>query len=280
MESTKLWQYLRGQRWRYQRLLRQLRAAVRWFGWREALPLWGAAFGLTGGEAVVHSRRVLAPLHVRPADLPLYGQVIERAAYALPWSQAPRVIIDAGAHIGFTAIYLAHHYPQAQIYSIEPAASNFRLLRANAAFYPQIMPIHAALWRDATELYVVTPSRQMHPVVFRTQAPTDAVPSQVIGRVTATTIPQLLADYDIDFVDLLKVDIEGAEKEVFAETEAWIERVGVIIMEPHDRFRPGCTEIFQNATRSFDLHWQHGEHLIVARREFVTHAGDQPAAVR
>jgi FkbM family methyltransferase len=280
MASAKLWQYLRRQRWRYQRLLRQLRAAVRWFGWREALPLWGAAFGLTGVEAVVHSRHVPAPLHVRPADLPLYGQIIERAAYALPWSRAPRVVIDAGAHIGFTAIYLAHHYPQAQIYSLEPAASNFRLLRTNAAFYPQITPIHAALWNEATELDVVTSNRQMHPGTFRTLAPTAATPFQITGQVTATTVPHLLADYNIDFIDLLKVDIEGAEKEVLAEAEAWIERVGVIIMEPHDRFHPGCTEAFLNATRAFDLHWQQGEHLIAARREFVTYTSNSKCSPR
>lgn len=269
-------QRLCNQHWRYQRLLRQQRAALRWFGWRAALPLWGAVFGLTGVETVVHSRQVPAPLHVRLADLPQYGHVIERAAYALPWSHAPQVIIDAGAHIGFTAIYLAHQHPQAHIYSLEPATSNFRLLCANTAFYPQITPIHAALWNDVTTLAVVTPNRQMHPGTFRTQAPTNAAPFQVIGQVTATTIPQLLADYEIDFVDLLKVDIEGAEKEVFAEAEAWIDRVGVIIMEPHDRFRPGCTATFLNATRGFDLHWSQGEHLVAARRAFVTHAGDPP----
>lgn len=274
MKSAKLRQYLRSQRQKYGRLLRKWRAAARWFGWRESLRLWAA------DESIVHSSHVPAPLHLRSVDLFQYDHVIERSAYALPWSRAPQVIIDAGAHIGFTAAYLAHHYPQARIYSVEPAPSNFRLLCANTAPYPQITPIHAALWHEATELAVVTPNRQMRPGAFRTLAPSDSTPFHVIGRTLTTTMPQLLADYEIDFVDLLKVDIEGAEKEVFTEAAAWIERIGVIVVETHDRFRPGCTEAFLHATRDFDLHWAQGELLVAARRAFITRADPPLETVR
>ena len=53
--------------------------------------------------------------------------------------------------------------------------------------------------------------------------------------VAAITRDRLMRDQGIDHIDILKVDIEGAEKEVFADTSAWIDRVGSIIVELHER---------------------------------------------
>ena len=81
-----------------------------------------------------------------------------------------------------------------------------------------------------------------------------------------------MAGVNLDFVDLLKVDIEGAEREVFASPAAWIERVGVIIIELHDRFVRGCALNFYTATRGFACEWHAGEHVIVARRGLMENA--------
>ena len=52
------------------------------------------------------------------------------------------------------------------------------------------------------------------------------------------------------------------------------------MIELHDRFRPGCTEVFPKVPCGFDLYWHQGGHLIAARRKFVTHAIDHPEAGR
>ena len=41
----------------------------------------------------------------------------------------------------------------------------------------------------------------------------------------AITVDRLMSDHGIEHIDILKVDIEGAEKEVFADTSAWIDRL-------------------------------------------------------
>lgn len=55
------------------------------------------------------------------------------------------VIIDCGANIGITSLFLAARYPNARIYSIEPNEENFELLRRNTANEPRIVPIHGAI---------------------------------------------------------------------------------------------------------------------------------------
>ena len=49
---------------------------------------------------------------------------------------------------------------------------------------------------------------------------------------------------------VLKIDIEGAEKEVFLNSSSWIDKVDTIIVEPHDRFCPGCTEVLENVAKA------------------------------
>lgn len=118
---------------------------------------------------------------------------------------------------------------------MEAEASNFAILAKNVGRYANISPIHAALWNRDGEIGVSEPdpaSGAFGKWGFVAREDGGA-------RVRAVTMRTLLAEMNIDRVDLLKVDIEGAEKEVF-ETCDWMERVGVLIIEIHDRFRPGC----------------------------------------
>jgi hypothetical protein len=80
---------------------------------------------------------------------------------------------------------------------------------------------------------------------------------------------------------VLKVDIEGAEREVFADPSAWIDRVGVIIVELHDRFRTGCSRAFYRATGGFDVEWSPRDRSVaVARNGLLLNAPPGSAAVR
>ena len=53
-------------------------------------------------------------------------------------------------------------------------------------------------------------------------------------------------------IDLLKLDIEGAEREIFGTGDLdWMNRTRAIIIELHDRFRPGCEAAFLSAAKRF-----------------------------
>jgi hypothetical protein len=74
-----------------------------------------------------------------------------------------------------------------------------------------------------------------------------------------------MSDYEVDRVNLLKLDIEGSEKEVFSNARPWIDRVDAISIELHDRFKPGCTRAFFGAVTDFPIELRRGEKILVIR---------------
>ena len=63
----------------------------------------------------------------------------------------------------------------------------------------------------------------------------------------SVTVPDVLAMSGKSSIDLLKMDIEGAEIEVLNSARSWIHSVNALAVELHDRYRPGCTAALENA---------------------------------
>jgi FkbM family methyltransferase len=157
-------------------------------------------------------------------------------------SFSPQTIVDVGAHIGIASILFARRYPLSRIIAVEPEPSNFALLLKNIAPYKNIQPICAALWKEAGE--VSLGSSTVHPKgAFQ-------ITKNGRTRVRAVSIDALMREADIQSIDLLKIDIEGSEKEVFDSCN-WISRVRIIAIELHDRIEPGCRHTVEAATRDF-----------------------------
>ena len=70
-----------------------------------------------------------------------------------------RTIVDCGANIGMTALYLAGRHRNAQIISIEPDPVNFALLQHNTRSEPRIVPVQAALVGGASRPVVLSQDR-------------------------------------------------------------------------------------------------------------------------
>lgn len=168
----------------------------------------------------------------------------------------PTTIVDAGAHIGMASILFTLKYPAARIIAIEPESSNFAALTRNTASYKNITPIQAALWREDGQV-TLGPSNAHPKGAFRI----DGNGQQSARAITMETV---MRETGIASIDLLKVDIEGAEIEVFACCP-WFKKVQVTAIELHDRVRPGCSDALTNAAG--DFHWdQRGEITFLARR--------------
>jgi len=186
-------------------------------------------------------------IHLRPktSDLCAYRDVlIYKTKHYDPRipNFSPKVIVDAGAHIGMASIGFARAYPQAKIIALEPEPENFNALVRNVAPYPLIVSMQAALWKE--DGIISLGSSTIHPKgAFQIM---DGGPI----RVRSVTMGSLMRENGIVFVDLLKLDIEGAEKEVFESCD-WTQRVGVIAVELHDRVKPGCRAAVQEAARGF-----------------------------
>ncbi|BBO82782.1 hypothetical protein DSCO28_33480 [Desulfosarcina ovata subsp. sediminis] len=201
-------------------------------------------------------------LRVPTSDVPTFHQVFVAKDYDFKVITRPKIIIDAGANIGLAAIVFASRFPDAKIIAIEPEAENFSMLCDNVRPYPNIVPVQAALWNQNTQIDIIDPG--LGNWGFRVNGGNaDAVTTR--HRVQAVTVDTILETYNLDFVDILKVDIEGAEREVFHDATAWIERVGSMIVELHENIIPGCEESFYRATKHFGRKMAFGDNVYLSR---------------
>ena len=230
-------------------------------------------------EVDVRCERLSHPVHLRlrTTDVSLFEEIIMNDEYALRPAVPPRVIVDAGANIGLTSVFFANRFPEARIFAIEPEPANFELLKRNVACYPKVTPLRAALWKEDGPLQLFDPGSGAWGFQARESRPGE----QGVGTVPGLTLGSLMARCGLDRIDLLKVDIEGAEKEVFEQSQAWIERVGILMIELHDRDKPGCSEAVQRAVKNFELAWSRGETTVFRhRRHGALEARGEPAPSR
>ncbi len=161
--------------------------------------------------------------------------------------RGPRVIVDGGSGAGFSALWFASRYPMATVYAIEMERSNFAVLDLNSAPYLNIVPARAAISGHMGKLIIPNPGTG-HWGFRLTDAPEGG------QTVTGITMGRLLDHYNLELVDVLKLDIdEGLADEVFEDGPNWVHRVDTIVAsEGIDG------EAFAAATAAFPLRWQRG----------------------
>ena len=173
--------------------------------------------------------------------------------------------MDAGANIGLASVFFANRYPDARILSLEPEKSNYEMLVRNAAPYPNIKAVRGALWSETTELSVIDPGFGSWGFQVGTQnGATSRASDQTVHTFSVETI---LRDFGVEKIDILKIDIEGSELEIFQTASRWIDRVDSLVVELHEQLRPGCSRAFYNATNDFEHEWLQGELVCLTRRD-------------
>ena len=262
--------------------LRQLLKFLRVFGWGGGLRLWCSLLRQSAthaGELKLQVPGIPGPLHLRPRDLPIFWQIMvmqENDFSALPQArqlfeaykkieasgQKP-IIVDCGGHVGLSAAWFASRFPQATVYSIEPDAANFRLLTENARAFANITPLHGGIWSRPCHLEVLNP--ESGSASFRLQE-VAATPSVPPAGLRAYTVDEVLAREENSGLLLVKIDVEGAELEVFRYTAPWMDAVTAIVIELHDWLLPGegtSKNLFKRlAEHSFDVVLR-GENLLL-----------------
>ncbi|MGA2720247.1 MAG: FkbM family methyltransferase [Candidatus Acidiferrales bacterium] len=221
---------------------------------------------------------VLYPVYLRArtTDVSLCREIFLNNAYDSDFFESPQgtpqvapagmppVIIDAGANVGLCAVFYANRFPDARIIAIEPEPSNYEMLKKNTAPYPNITTVHAALWKENGRLRLFDTGAGN--TAFQVSETSQLSATEERGVVQAIALEKLMEQFGIAYIDYLKMDVEGAEKEIF-EHAPWIDRVGAIGVELHDWMRSGCSEIVRQAAKDFPHQWQRGEITYFARKE-------------
>jgi FkbM family methyltransferase len=200
---------------------------------------------------------------LRTTDVSVLTDILLKAEYGLELPTPPRVIIDAGANIGMASVFFANKYPEARIIAIEPEASNFQLLRKNTSFYPNITCVEGALWKTDAPVNLSDPGGGHWG--FQTFEAAQHENGRQVWMVNGITMDTLMDRFGIERIDFLKLDIEGAEKEVFENPSSWIDKVAFFAIELHDSSRDGCSRAVYGATKGFQWQWRRGETLYIGR---------------
>lgn len=174
-------------------------------------------------------------LRLRTSDAEVFRDTFLTKEYYYPTPFSPRTIVDVGANCGMTSVFYANQYPDATIVAVEPEASNYAALVRNTCSYSNIVPIRGALWSSDGQVEVFPPWpywKRWGKWGFRVRDGNGC---------RALTLTTLMREFGMETVDILKIDVEGAEREIFSSCD-WIDKVRMLAIELHDREHPGCSE--------------------------------------
>lgn len=213
--------------------------------------------GARRDEWIVRPRQVEHPLAVRlvdSEDANIWRQifVLDEARHLGTFTDV-RTVIDLGANAGYVSAFLLSEYPGSRVLAVELDAANVAHARRNLAPYgDRVEVLHGAAW-SSNSLVSVAPGDGDWGRQARVGGDGPTVPSY--------DMPTLIERIGGQ-VDLLKVDIEGAEEEIFRANTEWLDRVRNMSIELHT---PGAERAFRHAMKPYAFEERENGSTLVLR---------------
>jgi len=222
----------------------QILGAVNFFS---LLNVFSVASGFPTGLVRVKLRKIRHPIYIRggTSDFSVFHQVLIKEQYSSDEIEKARYVLDAGANIGLTSVYFLNRNPKCQIIAVEPDPHNYEVAQRNLEPYGQnCRIIQGAIWSDSKPL-VLSRGTFRDGDYWATQ--TLPASSGQEATVLAYTVGEITKDFPS--IDYLKMDIEGAELNVFRDGDlSFLEKTRVCAVECHD---DDCMKAFTAALDKF-----------------------------
>lgn len=165
------------------------------------------------------------PILLRPGTsdvVTIINNVIREEYGQLRLDNEPRWMIDAGAYIGDTASYFLSKFQELNVIALEPNPESHEMAKLNLKPYGERVFLLKKGLHSSEEVQRFSGSQ------------TGASIAASGIEIECTTVPFLLKQFSISHLDILKMDIEGAEEAVFSSSpEAWLGRIGLLMIEFH-----------------------------------------------
>lgn len=195
----------------------------------------------------------------RTSDAGMFKQVFINGEYNFFKNLNPKVIIDAGANVGFASLFFAIKFPNADIYSFEPEKTNYLQLIKNTSAYSNIHPICAGIWSKKTNL-IISNIDNSSKCSFVTEE------SNSNNGIVAISFNDFFKQLNTT-IDILKIDVEGSEFEIFSKNTDWINKVNILIIEIHEHLKVGSEKlIFSMLNNDSWTHFKKGENDVFVRK--------------
>lgn len=215
--------------------------------WRKLRDLKEASGSYSKGSPAVpvKLRKLQHPIMLRPGteDASTVVHTIVREEYGdfVP-SKEPMVMIDAGAYIGDTSAYFLSRFKSLKIVALEPSRETYEAAKANLALYG-----------DRVSLLNKGLAATTGKIRFSGNTTAASISDSGEQEIDCISILDVMATNNFDRIDILKMDIEGAETEIFrTDIDKWLPLVDNVLIELHG---PECEQVVLGALRAanFDI---------------------------
>lgn len=156
-------------------------------------------------------------------DIQSIREVWVDESYRLAFPAHPGVVVDVGANIGLTSMFLTARYGCGCVVAVEPVPANAELARRNLA----ANEVPARVVEAAVGPCEGTTGFEMHRDSNRGRAGGTDHPVPMVS------MPTILAMTPSGRADLVKLDIEGGEEALLLGDVAWLDDVGALVVEFH-----------------------------------------------
>lgn len=156
-----------------------------------------------------------------------YDEIFVNESYRFQTESNAPVIIDCGSNIGLSILYYKNIYPNSIIHAFEPDNKIFKILSNNIYKnnLSNIVLNNCAVWvNNGTLNFFHENSDGGHLVNHENN-------EGKISKVECISIAEYISKFDI--IDLLKIDIEGAEYEVIIDCKEHLHKVKYLFIEFH-----------------------------------------------
>jgi len=180
-------------------------------------------------------------------DHETFNEVFVDNIYNIPLPIIPKTIIDAGANIGLASLFFKTKYPNSSIVVIEIDKNNIDMIRKNLKTLSNITIINKGLYNSNTYFKIFDPFNATNSFVVQESTKDNY-------DIESVTIEEILNNQTWKNIDILKVDIEGAEKKLFESNyKNWLPKVNVLMIETHDRMVEKCSFTVMKALNEFNF---------------------------
>ncbi len=173
-----------------------------------------------------------------------------------------KYVIDAGANIGLFSVLYKKKFCGATIAAIEPEQGNYRLLLKNIKNLNGVKALRGGVWSKKCFL-------KINESKTGAWGFTVSECEQKDSDIFAFSIPDIMKKYKFPYIDILKMDIEGSEMEVFQDEKCleWLKLVKVLIIETHDDKAAGCEGVVMDRMKlSGYVYEKAGEDFVFYRK--------------
>lgn len=167
--------------------------------------------------------------------------------------------------MGLASVIFGLQYPHAKVLGVELSPQNCEVLKMNTGFLPNVIPINAGLFNTVKTMYFTNGTERnntrKHKFIegwgYVLRDATEVPEGSGGVQVKTVTIDLLQQMFGIKNFDLIKMDVEGSELEIFSngtggyDPHSWFQGTQLLMAETHDRIKEGCTAAIYNVVKDY-----------------------------